>query len=172
MAARSENPTHLNLLRWVPWRVAPMQITPAHAIYEQALVVNLVHFTNALQLLGELGIRTITNPTIRDLPKVQNGVAQITRAIAICGDNFQHLPVPPMGGEEADHCFRELGAVMVDLSGALKKLGDPKSSADHSQDQKFLLTLVQRLKQLSRQGLELYEAVFPGRLKTVFEILD
>ena len=141
-------------------------------LYEKTLSVNLVYWINALQLVGALGIKTITDPQMIKHPRIEKGLAQIIQAIEICGHNLQRLPDPPTGGEDADRCFRDLGNAIVLLSNVLKDQGKPRPVERLSQDEKYLQDLVELMKQTSRRGLELYDAAFPGRFKSILAMLE
>ena len=154
------------------WGTELLETKPTPAFYEQLLAVNMVYYLNAMQLFAEIGIRKITDPNTITNSRIQTGIADIIQMIELCGKNFQRFPRLPVGAEEAQHCFHDLGNDICLFAIVLQYLRKPRTTENLKRDKKYLQTLILRMEHKARRALEIYESAFPGRMKGILEILE
>lgn len=140
--------------------------------YERILIVSFLLFVKSLQLYGELGTRAVIDPKIIRQRKIQEGLKNLQTTLESCGNSLERLPTPPAGAEPVDKQIRTLGKEIVNFSRLLIELTD----LSRDDDRKSIVDQIQKqlaaFKKDFRAAIEGYEAIYPGHLSHVLQVVQ
>jgi hypothetical protein len=132
--------------------------------YEDIVCISSLLLIKAMRLFHEFGELAANNPGFFRNARVQKGLADIVQAMDICGTWFERLPVPPVGTEEADLCFRALGKEIRGFAGYLSALTAGRQGPGKRRTWRETAAPADAVKHNYRAAIEAFEQVYPGRL--------